>query len=114
VFVPAGKLLPSLGSHRIVAMEQLSVAVTSHVTVPVHWPGSAGAVRVVGHESCGGTLSITTTVKEHVLVLPELSEAVHWTVLMPTGKLPSPGSQRNVGMEQLSVAFTVHVTVPVH
>jgi hypothetical protein len=76
VLIPTGKL-PSPGWHRNVGTEQLSVAVTFHVTVPVHCPGSAETVRVVGHESCGGTISITTTMKAHVLVLPELSEAVH-------------------------------------
>ena len=51
----------------------------------------------------GGWVSLTVTVKLQVAVLPDVSVAVHVTVVVPTGKLaPLGGLQANVTPGQLS------------
>ena len=68
----------------------------------------------------GATVSSTFTVKEQPPLLPAPSEAVHMTLVVPTGKLePDAGSHVTVGLgSHASVAVTTNSTtvppVPVH
>jgi len=60
-------------------------------------------------------LSITVTVKLHVLPLPLLSRAVLVTVVVPRGKAkPLAGVLVTLVTVQLSLAVTVKVTLLVH
>jgi hypothetical protein len=57
-----------------------------------------------GQVIAGAVESSTVTVKLHVPVLPDVSVAVHVTVVVPTGKLePDAGAHMTVGVPQLSV-----------
>jgi hypothetical protein len=91
---------------------QLSVAVTLKVRLLRHRPGDAFTVRFAGQVICGGWVSLTVTVKLHVLELPLLSRAVLVTVVTPTGKAkPLGGLLVRLVTAQLSVALTLNVTV---
>ena len=60
-------------------------------------------------------MSITVTVKLHVLPLPLLSRAVLVTVVVPSGKAkPLAGLLVTLVTVQLSLAVTVKVTLLVH
>jgi hypothetical protein len=50
----------------------------------------------------GGSSSFTVIVNEQEAEFPEVSVAVQVTVVVPTGKNPGPGVQKNVGSGQLS------------
>jgi hypothetical protein len=57
-----------------------------------------------GQESCGGSTSLTRTVKLHVVLLPAASVEVDVTVVVPTGnRLPEGGIVTRLVKEQLSV-----------
>jgi len=62
----------------------LSVAETAKFTVAPSCPDGAATVRLAGHASTGGSVSLTVTVKEQ-LAVPATFEAVHETVVVPTG-----------------------------
>src|SRR2546426_6235575 len=71
--------------------------------------------RFAGQLICGASLSVTVTVKLQVEVLPCASVAVLVTVVVPTAKLlPLAGALATVTPAQLSVAFTVKVTLLLH
>ena len=84
-----------------------SVAVATKVTF-VGVPSGESTTMLAGHVTVGGTVSSTFTVKEQPPLLPELSEAVHMILVIPTGKLePDVGSQVTVGVgSHASVAVT--------
>src|SRR5262245_21090080 len=91
---------------------QLSVAVTVKVTLLVHAPVGAFTVRFAGHVTIGGWLSLTVTMKVHVLLFPLLSRAVLVTVVVPTGNAnPLAGLLTKLVTSQLSVAVTLNVTL---
>ena len=63
----------------------------------------------------GGSQSLTMTVNEHELVLPEVSVATLVTVLVPFGKIvPEGGVETRDCRAQLSVAVTVKKTSAEH
>jgi hypothetical protein len=112
VVVPTGKANPLKGKLVTLVIAQLSVAVTTNVTLLVHRPGAALTVRFAGHVSCGGCVSLTVTVKVHVLLLPPLSLTVLVTIVVPRGKAkPLAGTLEMFGAGQLSVAVTAKVTL---
>src|SRR5260221_310923 len=66
----------------------------------------AGQVMV----GCVVMVEATSTVNEHLFVLPEVSVATQFTVVMPFGKVePDGGAQTNATPGQLSAAVTVKV-----
>ena len=93
---------------------QLSVAVTVKITLLAQTPGAALTVISGGQVICGDWLSITMTVKLHVLALPLLSRAVLVTVVVPTGKAkPLNGALVKLVTAQLSMAVTLKVRLVV-
>src|ERR1041385_8264225 len=76
VVVPSGNAKPLAGLLLTLVTVQLSVAVTLNVTLLVHPPGAGFTVRFAGQVMLGGCVSVTVTVKVHVLALPLLSRAV--------------------------------------
>ena len=83
------------------------------MTTAEHWLRSATRTMFVGVVMTGGSVSTTVTVKVPVWELPAASVAVLVTMVVPNGKEPGPGRLETVGTEQLSVAVTLKVTVPV-
>src|SRR5260370_12698573 len=64
----------------------------------------------------GGSASLTVTVKLQLATLPELSVALHVTVVVPTGKVdPLSGLHTTLAAPQLSLADGVgEVTTALH
>jgi hypothetical protein len=64
-------------------------------------------------ETVGPTGAVTLTPKEHVPFVPEPSDAVHVTVVVPTGKVaPEGGAQLTVTPGQLAgVVAAGYVTI---
>ena len=54
VVVPIGKAKPLAGALEMFVTVQLSVEVTSNVTLLTHTPGATLTVRIAGHVICGG------------------------------------------------------------
>ena len=112
VVTPTGKAKPLAGLLVTFVTAQLSLAVTVNVTLLVHAPGAAFTVIFPGQLIAGGWISLTVTVKVHVLALPLLSRAVLVTVVMPSGKAkPLAGTLVKFVIVQLSLADTVKVTL---
>jgi hypothetical protein len=115
VIVPTGKLLPLAGTLTTLTPGQLSVAVTTNVTLLEHVPANTFTTRLVEQVIAGNCVSLTVTVKLHVALLPLLSCAVLVTVVTPTGNAkPLDGVLETVLTAQLSVAVTLKVTLLVH
>src|SRR4029450_13586967 len=111
---PSPKPLPLAGTLTTLTPGQLSVAVTTKVTLLEHVPNTL-TTRLVEQVIAGGTVSVTVTVKVHVLLLPLLSRAVLVTVGVPTAKLrPLAGTLEMFVTVQLSVAVTTNVTLLEH
>jgi hypothetical protein len=67
-----------------------------------------------GQVMAGGSQSFTVTVNVHVAVFPDVSVAVHVTVVTPTGKaVPDAGTQLTLA-EQLSVTVATNVCTELH
>jgi hypothetical protein len=65
-------------------------------------------VMGAGHVAVGGSVSLTVTVTEQVLVLPLASVAVQFTVVTPLAKVePLEGAQLMLAPGQLSLAVAV-------
>jgi hypothetical protein len=115
VVCPSGNVDPLEGSHRIVALAQLSVAVALKVTLLFeHLPASARAVKLVGHVGRGTSRSPMVTVKVQLLLLPAPSRTEHMTGVGPSGKGEPLGGAQTTGaseLGQLSVAVTEKVTL---
>ena len=110
--VPTGKANPLAGTLVTLATPQLSMAVTANVALLVHMPGAVLTVRFAGHVSCGGCVSLTVTVKMHVLLLPVLSRTVLVTIVVPRGNAnPLAGTLEMLVTAQLSDVLTVKVTL---
>jgi hypothetical protein len=98
---------------------QLSSAVTApyEATAP-HDPGTiVPVVTLGGHVMLGACVSATTTSKEHDAFSPAPSVTSHATGHVPTLNVPplaSPNVFVSVAVAQLSVPFTVYVTVAWH
>jgi hypothetical protein len=75
VVVPRGKAKPLAGILERFVTVQLSLAVTTKVTLLVHTPGAVLTVRFAGQAMTGGWESFTVTVKVHCAVLPPASLA---------------------------------------
>ena len=115
VVVPIGNTEPLAGWLEILVTAQLSVAVTLKVTLLAHVPGAALTMRLAGHVSTGSWLSITVTVKLHVLELPLLSRAVLVTVVTPRGNTePLAGTVVRFVTAQLSPVLTLKVALLTH
>src|SRR5438876_827385 len=85
--------------------EQLSVAVALKLTTPLHLLRSFVVTISAGRVRRGSSASRTVTVKLQVVVLPEESVAVQWTVVTPFGKTnPDSGWQAKVIPGKLSAA----------
>jgi hypothetical protein len=90
---------------------QLSLTVT--VFVPTGGASLAHCTLVDEHVIAGGSVSLTVTVNEQLLVLPHTSVAVQVTAFVPFGKKVEPlaGLQLVVTLVQLSLAVAVYVTL---
>ena len=75
VVVPRGKAKPLAGILERFVTVQLSLAVTTKVTLLVHTPDAVLTVRFAGQAITGGWVSLTVTVKVHCAVLPLASAA---------------------------------------
>src|ERR1041385_8619297 len=88
VVTPTGNVLPLGGVLTTLATPQLSVALTSNVTLlRLQRPASAVRFRLLGHEITGFCVSRMVTVKVQVLVLPLASVTTFVTVVTPTGNV---------------------------
>ena len=109
--VPTGKVEPVAGTQLTVAPGQLSEAVgVVKFTTAEHCPAVAGVVMFAGHVIVGACVSLIVTVKVHVAsgLFAEPSDAVHVTVVTPTGNdEPDAGTQLTVAPGQLSDAVGV-------
>jgi len=115
VVTPMGKAKPLAGTLVTLASAQLSLAVMVKLTLLEQTPGAAFTMRFAGQVICGSCVSLTVTVKLHVLLLPLLSRAVLVTVVVPRGKAkPLAGLLVMLVTAQLSVAVTIKVTLLVH
>src|SRR5207245_464483 len=82
--VPTGKLAgASLVTPATVQLSNVS-GMSKLTPVAEHWPWSALAMTVPGHEIVGGWLSTTITLWVQTLELPFTSVAVHTTKFVPT------------------------------
>jgi hypothetical protein len=112
VVTPMGKAKPLAGTLVTLASAQLSLAVMVKLTLLEQTPGAAFTMRFAGQVICGSCVSLTVTVKLHVLLLPLLSRAVPVTVVTPTGKAkPLAGLLETLVTAQLSLALTVKVAL---
>src|SRR5258708_7364015 len=76
VVTPTGKAEPLAGTlTRLVTLPQVSLAVTTKVTLLEHWPAAALTRMLAGQVIVGGWVSRTVTVKVQTLELPLLSVA---------------------------------------
>jgi hypothetical protein len=115
VVVPTAKLLPLAGTLTTLTPGQLSVAVTTKVTLLEQVPAAAFTTRLLEQVIRGNRVSFTVTMKVHVLELPLPSRAVLVTVVEPSGKAnPLAGLLVMLVTAQLSVAFTMKVTLLAH
>ena len=74
-----------------------------------------GTVKLAGQVMWGASSSSTVTVKEQLALLPAVSVAVQWTVVMPVGKrVPLAGLQPMLAPEQLSFAVAAKATTAPH
>src|SRR5215471_8426205 len=89
VVVPCGKVLGA--SLVTVSNPQLSLVATGTprlTPLAVHRPGSVcTSVRLAGQVMLGASWSLTVTNWSQLVVLPEVSTAVQWTVVVPCGKV---------------------------
>ncbi len=109
---PTGKVDPVAGTHTTVAPGQLSEAVgVVKFTTAEHCPAVAGVAMFAGHVTAGASVSWIVTVKVHVVsgLFAEPSDAVHVTVVVPTGNVaPDAGTHTTVtGPGQLSAPVGV-------
>src|SRR5947207_9225911 len=103
------------GTLAMFATAQLSVAVTTNVTLLEHVPANTFTTRLVEQVITGDCTSFTATVKLHVALLSLPSVAVLVTVVVPTAKLlPLAGTLAMFVTAQLSVAVTTNVTLLEH
>lgn len=102
VVLPSGNVEPLAGSQVTVTLVQLSVAVAAKVTT-VPFGLLQFVVMFTGQLICGGCISRIVTVKVQLVVLPQLSVAVHVTVVEPSGKV-EPGSGRQDTVTSVSHA----------
>ena len=112
VVVPSANALPLAGVLIILVTAQLSVAVTTNVTLLAQLPVVALTMMFDGQLTTGNCVSRTVTVNVHWLLLPELSKTLLVTVLVPKANAePLAGTLTMLVTPQLSVAFTVNVTL---
>ena len=111
VEAPIAKSDPDSGEHTTVVPGQLSDVVGSaNFTVAPHTFASFDTVMFAGHVIVGAVVSVTVTVKVHVVsgLFADASVAVHVTVVTPTGNVaPDPGTHVTVAPGQLSVDVAV-------
>ena len=112
VVEPTAKVEPLAGTHTTVAPGQLSEATgVAKFTPAEHWPAAAGVVMFAGHTTVGACVSLIVTVKVQVPsgLFADPSDAVHVTVVVPTGNVaPDAGTHTTVtGPGQLSVPVGV-------
>jgi hypothetical protein len=111
VVVPALNVLPDAGLDTIADNPQLSVPVTENVTTAVQLFILPFTVIFDGQLIAGAWLSVTVTVKPHVLVFPFTSVATLFTVVIPVlNVLPDEGLETTEAIPQLSVPLTLNVT----
>ena len=70
VVVPSANTEPGAGTQVTVAPPQLSEPVATKLTTAPHRLVSLPTVRLAGHDTVGGTGSVTITLKVQVEVLP--------------------------------------------
>jgi hypothetical protein len=97
VVIPSGNVAPEVGVHVTgIEFPEASDAVTVKVTAAPEGP-VASTVMFAGKVRVGGVviwMGLTVIVKEPELVLPRVSLAEQFTVVMPTGKVePEEGEQ---------------------
>src|SRR5262249_50784158 len=102
----SGNVLPEAGEQFTVGLgSTLSVAVTLNETGAPNGPVASTPLMLLAL-IVGAVVSVTLTVNDWTSWLPELSVAVHVTVLVPSGnRLPGGGEQLTEGFgSTLSVA----------
>src|SRR5439155_8240569 len=78
-------------------------------------PGSVLTVTLAGQLMLGDWLSLTVTVKLQLELLPDVSVAVHTTLVVPLGKLdPDAGTHTIEPPRQLSVKLAKKLTLLEH
>lgn len=119
VVTPIGKLEPEAGV-QVTGLEPSQVSLAVAVNVAVAEPEPIGfSVTLIGpgQVTTGPWLSATVTVKLHEPLLPDASEAVQVTVVVPLGNaVPEAGEHATVrDPSQASVAVgAVYVATAVH
>src|SRR4051794_1507518 len=89
VVVPFENVEPDAGEHvGVPTPGQLSLAVAFvYVTAAVHTFGAVDLVTLAGHVTVGACVSLTVTVNEQVLELPDASLTLQLTVVVPFGNV---------------------------
>ncbi len=107
VVTPLGKVEPDAGAQTGVRLpSQLSVALALKTTTAEQAMLEVPVVMGDGQVTTGASVSLTVTVNEQLLVLPDVSVAVQVTVVVPTGKnAPDEGEQFTLVTAQLSEAI---------
>src|SRR4051812_37091224 len=113
VVIPTGNAFPEFEEVETVAV-QLSVAVTLKFTTALHEFASVFTVILEGTLRTGSSLSFTVTLNEHVLIFPEASVAVTFTIVVPIANTDPEAAEVVTVAEQLSVAVALKVTTAPH
>jgi hypothetical protein len=105
VVVPAGKVEPAGGTHTTpVPVGLPEMFGSGKFTAVEHCPAVAWTTTLPGQTMLGGCVSVTVTVKEQVEILPAVSLAEQFTVVVPVWNVaPEGGVQLFEKTEQLSI-----------
>jgi hypothetical protein len=109
VVVPLLKVLPLVGLQLNATPGQLSVALTTYVTLlALHWPASVLTLMVGEQARAGASVSFTMILNVQLAVLVVASVAVQLMTFVPLAKVEAEGgTQLTVTLPQLSEALTV-------
>ncbi len=77
------------------------------MTTAEHWPMDAVVVMFDGQLIAGVCVSLTVTVKGQFAMLPEASETVQVTVVVPWGKVEPDGGKQTGAPTPGQLSFTV-------
>jgi hypothetical protein len=116
VFAPSGRVDP-LGGLQLTHAAQLSVAVGGvYVTTSLPLVSVSYTMKLAGQEPMTGAwLSTTVTLNEQLSLWLQPSEAVQFTVVVPTEKLlPEAGLQFTVTVGQPPLTGVANVTTAEH
>jgi hypothetical protein len=113
--VPLAKVLPEGGTHMTGTAPQLSLAVTLNAASVLQRPDSVFMTRSAGQEITGRSKSLTVTGNAHSWTLPDVSSAMQYTHVWPTGNIDPLGQSQNTATPgQLSVGSRSKSTAAAH